>query len=322
MILLTGATGFLGRNFVFEYIKKEPIRILARRTSDISCFKNHPRIHIVYGCYADSKNLEPALKDVEAVIHCAARTTGRNFGEFYEANVIATKNLIQAMKKNKVEKLLFISSQSAGGTTNNEKIVDEFNAELPISFYGLSKKMAEDIVKASGLKYTILRPCSVYGPYDLEILKFIRLLNKGLYPVIGNGKKYLSLIYVRDLVRLMQKIVCKSIFNQKLYYVSDGLCYEFDDVVRAISRMLNRPYYLKINVPESFAFIFGLLNDLFLPEKRRLLGFDKVREMSKDYWVCQSSLIHRDIEWKPEFSFNMGMEETIKWYRDNGYLGP
>lgn len=320
MILLTGATGFLGRNFVFEYIKDKPIRILARRTSDISLFKSHPRIHIVYGCYADSKSLELALQDVGAVIHCAARTAGRNFGEFYKANVIATKNLVRAMRKNKIDRLLFISSQSAGGTTNNEKIVDEFNPELPISFYGLSKKMAEDIVKTSGIKYTILRPCSVYGPYDLEILKFIRLLNKGLYPVIGNSKKYVSLIYVQDLVRLMQKIVCKSIFNQKLYYVSDGACYQFDDVVRAISRMLNRSYYLKINVPESFAFIFGLLNDLFLPEKRRLIGFDKVREMSKDYWVCQSSLIHKDIDWKPEFTFNMGMEETIKWYRHNGYL--
>lgn len=320
MILLTGATGFLGRNFVFEYIKNAPIKILARPTSDVSLFKNNPSMQIIYSYYSDSKSLDSALKDVEIVVHCAARTMGKNFGEFYRAHVLITKYLIQAMKRNKIAKLLFISSQAAGGPGSSGRIVNELETGKPVSFYGLSKKMAEDIVKNSGLQYTILRPCSIYGPYDFEILKFIRLLNRGVYPLIGNKKKYVSLIYVRDLVRLMQKIVCTSIFKQKIYYVSDGVCYQFDDIVRAIARILNKSYYVKINVPESFAFILGLLNDLFLPEKKRLIGFDKVREMSKEYWLCQNSIIHKEIDWQPEFSLNVGMEETIKWYKDSGYL--
>ncbi|MGQ9664049.1 MAG: NAD-dependent epimerase/dehydratase family protein [bacterium] len=320
MILLTGATGFLGKNFVLEFIKSAPIKILTRPSSDVSLFKNNPSIQIIHGYYSDSKSLDYALKDVETVIHCAARTTGRNFGEFYHANVLTTKYLIQAIKRNNIAKLLYISSQAAGGPGSSARIVNEFETERPVSFYGLTKRMAEDVVKASGLQYTILRPCSIYGPYDLEILRFIRLLNNGFYPVIGGGRKYVSLIYVKDVVRLMQKIICLSIFKQKTYYVSDGVCYQFDEVVHEISRILHKSYYLKVRIPKTFAIIFGLLNDIFLPEKKRLIGFDKVREMSQDYWLCKSSEIERDIDWKPEYTFDVGMAQTIKWYRDNGYL--
>jgi len=320
MILLTGATGFLGKNFVFEHTKKLPIKILVRRTSDISIFKNNPFIYITYGNLTESESLDSAFDGVKVVIHCAARITGRNFTEFYRANVLATINLVQAMKRNKINKLLFISSQSAGGPGSPDKIVNEFDLAQPISFYGLSKKMAEDIVIKSELQYMILRPCSVYGPYDFEILKFIKLLKNRVYPFIGSDKKYVNLIYVKDLTRLMQKIVGESVFKQKIYYVSDGVCYQYDEIIREICRILNKSYCIKINIPASFAFIFGLLNDLFLSEKRRLIGFDKVREMSNDFWICQGTEIHKEIDWKPEYTLKMGMEQTIKWYKDNGYL--
>lgn len=320
MVLLTGATGFIGKNFALEYTKKKQIKILVRYTSDISIYRENPAVLISYGNLLRDDGLDSALEGVECVIHCAARTTGRNFYEFYQANTIVTENLIQAMKRKGVSKILFISSQSAGGSSRTKEGVKESIPSRPISFYGLSKKMAEDIVIESGLSYTILRPCAVYGPYDMEILKFIKLLENRIFPIIGIGKKYLNLIYVKDLVSLMEMIVENSIFNNKIYYVSDGICYEFEEVVKEICRILKKDWYIKINFPVSFALIFGLMNDLLLPQKKRLVGYDKIKEMSENFWVCESSEVIKEIGWQPVHCLNKGMEETILWYQKKGYL--
>ncbi len=320
MILLTGATGFVGKNFVLEYSKKAPLRIFVRQSSDIRLFRSNPMISIYYGSLIYGTGLDEALKNVEAVVHCAARVSGRNFAEFYQTNVVATMNLLNAMKKNKVNRLLFVSSQAAAGPSSRDSISDGARAAHPVSFYGRTKKIAEKFVASTGIAYTIIRPCSVYGPFDTEILKIIKLLRHGICPVIGRNEKYVNLIYIKDLISLMLKIVEESHFRQKTYYVSDGICYQYDEIIKTICQILHKPRVIKVHFPESVAFIFGLLNDLFLSEKKRIIGFDKVREMSQDFWVCQVSNIFEEVKWKPEYSLFKGMTETIKWYRDNSYL--
>ncbi len=320
MVLLTGATGFVGKNFVLEYVKEAPIRILVRPTSDISLFKNNPAIDITYGHLTDHRYLDKALDGIDLVIHCASLTNGRKFYEFYCSNTLSTMYLVQAMKRKKIDKLLFISSQSACGPGKSGIITNKSETSCPVSFYGISKKMAEDVVIGSGLQYIILRPSAVYGPYDTEILKYLRLLKNGIYPTIGKADKYTSFIYVKDFVSLLKLIVYRSYFDKKIYFVSDGICYQHDKVVDEICRILKKPSCIKLEIPLSLAYLFGLLNDLFLSKKMRLIGFDKIRDMSKSFWVCENTRIMNELEWKPAYDFKKGMEETIKWYRENGYL--
>ncbi len=190
MILFTGATGFVGKNFVLEYSKKMPLRIFVRRSSDIRLFRNNPMISIHYGSLIHGTGLDDALQDVETVVHCAARVSGRSLAEFYQTNVITTMNLVNAMKRNKVRRLLFVSSQAAAGPGSRDNISDGARAAHPVSFYGRSKKIAEEFVASAGIAYTIIRPCSVYGPFDTEILKIIKLLRHGICPIIGRDDLY------------------------------------------------------------------------------------------------------------------------------------
>uniref|UniRef100_A0A7V3RI84 NAD(P)-dependent oxidoreductase n=1 Tax=candidate division WOR-3 bacterium TaxID=2052148 RepID=A0A7V3RI84_UNCW3 len=320
MILITGATGFIGKNFVLEYTKKYPVKILARKSSNIDLFKDNKRILISYGDLSRNINIDSALDGVDTVIHCAALTMGRNYYEFYRANTLATKNLIEAMKKRGVEKILFLSSQSAGGPATSENGVDETTPVNPISFYGISKKLAEEIVKSSGLNYIILRPCPVYGRYDMEILKIIKLVNRGIFPVVGDTRKCVSLIYIKDLVILMEKILEESHFDNHTYFVSDGVCYFYEDVIKTVCEILEKRYPIEISIPEPLALLFGMLNDLLLPPKRRLAGFDKIKEMCEDFWICSNNKIMVETGWKPIYDLRRGMEETIHWYKINGYL--
>jgi len=228
--------------------------------------------------------------------------------------------LIKAMKRKNVHKIIFLSSQSAGGPAISKDGLDEKAISTPVSFYGLSKKIAEEIIIDSKLDYIILRPCSVYGPYDMEILKIIKLLEKGFCPIIGEEEKYINLVYGKDLVALIQIIIEKNLFNNKIYYVSDGVCYAFKDVVRIIQEILKKKKCIKINIPEPIALLFGMFNDLFIPQRLRLVGYDKIKEMSENFWVCKSSNIMEDTGWSPSYDLKKGMEETIEWYRENNYL--
>lgn len=320
MLLVTGATGFVGKNFALEQVKKSPIKLLVRKTSNISVYKNQPNIVIKYADLENDRGLDSALEDVDIVVHCAARTMGRNYYDFYLANVVVTRNLINAMKRNNVNKILFLSSQAAGGPGTSKIGLDEKANVVPVSFYGVTKKLAEEIVINSGLDYIILRPCSVYGPYDTEILKIIKLLEKGFCPVIGKEEKYINLIFEKDLIALLQIIIEKNLFNHKVYYVSDGICYAFGDVIKTIQEILKNKVCIKINIPEPIALLLGMLSDLLIPPKMRLAGYDKIKEMSENFWVCISSSIMEDTGWRPNYDLKKGMEETIKWYRENKYL--
>jgi nucleoside-diphosphate-sugar epimerase len=319
-ILIVGASGFVGKNLALEFAQTEHLSVLARPTSDIGLFKNNPRIRIIFGDLETNQGLAEALNGIDVVIDCAAKNMGRSYWEFYLTNVQGTANLINAMLKSNVRKLLYLSSHAACGPCSRNEPLSEHDPAKPVSFYGRTKKMAEDLVTKSGLSYTFVRPVSVYGPHDKEILTYVKLLHHGICPVVGFGPKYVNLIYVKDLVQLIVKIVHQDHFTNSIYFANDGQCYSFDALLEMIAHALHKRN-LKIHVPRSFALLIGLLNDVFMPAEKRLVTRDKVRELACQFWVCSSADIDRVIGFKPRYKFEHGIAETIDWYRKQGCLG-
>ncbi|MEO0216570.1 MAG: NAD(P)-dependent oxidoreductase [candidate division WOR-3 bacterium] len=320
MVLLTGATGFIGKNFALKLAQRQRIKILVRKTSDVTLFKENKNICVVRGGLEDDLGLAEALTGVSIVVHCAGKIYGKSLDEFLLTNTRGTANLVRAMKEKGINSLLFLSSQSAAGSNQDSNPIDENTQPRPVSWYGLSKKLAEDIIIKSGLNYTILRPCSVYGPYDFEILKIIKLLKYGMFPKFGKGERYINLIYVEDLVNLMAKIVTGDFFKNRLYFVCDGNCYSYSEIIGEIAKILNKSRIIDILIPKAVALFFGTLNDVFLPEKKRIVGRDKIRELIQDIWLCQNSRLCTELGFIPQYSFHEGMRKTIEWYQKNGYL--
>lgn len=319
MLLVTGATGFIGKNLIPALTTTTQCRILVRRTSNIELFKKNPNVEIAYGDLEKNVGIEEALDGVDIAIHCAVKTIGKNFIEFYRTNTIGTVHLMRAMKKQNVEKVLYISSNAACGPCLGKKPLRECDQPKPISFYGTTKQLAEDIIIKSGIHYIILRPAAVYGPYDIEILKYIKLLNYGIFPVIGFGEKYINLIYVADLVHLMIALVKTHQFNDQIFFVNDGHCYSYNEVVEQIAHLLHKSN-LKIRIPEPIAHFCALLNDVFLPAEKRLIWRDKVKELAQNNWLCCNDEITAECNFVPRYTLKQGMRETIEWYRNRGYL--
>jgi nucleoside-diphosphate-sugar epimerase len=290
-----------------------------RRTSDITSLRQHKEIEIVYGDLDSDQGLDQALHGMEGVVHCAARTIGTTYDEYYRTNTLGTLHLVRAMKRSKVTNILLLSTNAASGPSTSQRPVCENDEPCPVSHYGMTKKLAEDIVKQSGLHFTILRPVAVYGPFDMDMLKYIKLIAQGTCPIVGFGEKYLNLIYVNDLVRLMVTCVTHHAYLDRTFFVHDGHCYRFSDAVHTIANIMKRKVRI-IHIPKCFAIAYSILNDIFLPPAKRLIRRDKIYELACRYWLCSTDNLQKELGFAPRYTLTQGMEETIKWYRKHDYL--
>jgi len=318
-VLIVGASGFIGKNLVLRITQKQRVSIMVRQTSNIGLFKNNQNINILYGDLDKNEGLIEALDGIDVVIHCAARTMGRSYWEFYRTNTEGTAHLINAMLAKNVRKILYLSSHAACGPSVSSEPLSQYRHTKPISFYGRTKQLAENLIMNSGLRFTIIRPVSVYGPHDKEILTYVKLLNHGICPIVGFGAKYLNLIHVNDLVDLVIRVIEKNHFMDMVYFANDGRCYTLDSVMDTIARVLNKRSR-RIYVPTSVALFIGLLNDVFLSPDKKLVTRDKIRELACQYWTCSGTNANRELGFTPRYTFDQGIVETIRWYHDQGYL--
>ncbi|MCK4826243.1 NAD(P)-dependent oxidoreductase, partial [bacterium] len=202
--LVTGANGFVGSNLVRALLKKGyEVTCLVRSTSNLSSIENLP-VSLKNADYHSLSSLREACEDQEIIFHIAAKVREINEKRYFDANVELTKNLLESMKSSTVKKFVFLSTQAAAGPADGLSPKTETCSCNPVSYYGKSKLEAERVVhEECPVPWVIIRPPSVYGPRDRDFLLYFKLVNKHLAPMAGSKKKYFSLVYVEDLVRMI-----------------------------------------------------------------------------------------------------------------------
>lgn len=184
MILITGATGFIGENLV-KSLGKEKIRCLVRKNSYVESLKKD-NIELLYGDLTDKDSVDKAVEGVDAVIHLAGELRSVRYETNYRINVLGTKNVVDACIK-KDAKLVFTSSIMV---TNKERGV-----------YGETKLMAENIVNDAPIKKIILRPTMVYGAGRSTFMGVVDYVKKlPLIPVLGDGESAMQPVFIDDVV--------------------------------------------------------------------------------------------------------------------------
>lgn len=206
-VLITGATGFVGR-----HLMKEHFYALVRRPSG---FKNEIICDIT-----SQKSLKNKLSGIETIIHCAglSDSTG-NFSKksHWEVNFNGTKNLISEAQKSGVQKFIFLSSIKAMPKLNTSK--------NPASSYGLSKRASEKLVLDVGRSFDIhvvvLRPAMVYGlgcKGNLE--RMVRGIHSGWFPKLPDTQNRRIAIYIDDLITAIWLSVNSPEANGKTFIVA------------------------------------------------------------------------------------------------------
>jgi len=324
-VLVTGATGFVGGNLVEALLKKGySVACLARSTSDTRYLRNMP-VRLIAGDLENSAKWKDAIGGIETVFHCAALIKAANREEFFRANQLGTRRLLEALSEGNpsLRHFIHLSSLAAAGPSSPDRRLLETDKPNPISWYGESKLESEHEV----LKYTdsfrvaILRPSTVYGPRDRGTLLLFRMVKMGCLCTPGRFRRRFSLIHVNDLTDAIIRAAETDIPSGEVFFVSRPESHTWDEVGRAIAEAFGKKYR-RIAFPAAIARTAGSAGDLwsFLTGRPATVSSQKVKELLQASWTCDPSKASARLGFNPRIDLESGTSSTVRWYREHGWL--
>jgi len=205
-ILVTGATGFIGKNLVRKLVqdKTNHLVCLVRPTSNIDELKSLG-VAFIFGDICNKASLEAIDIDLplDILFHCAAYVNDRNMEKLNKVNIEGTENIFCFAREHKIKKTIYLSSVAVVSGNPQIPLTDD----LPYAStnnYGASKVEAEKIAveyRANGLKIAIIRPCMVYGREEPHVMKYLlKAVKWRLLPVMGAGCAKFHLVYIQHVV--------------------------------------------------------------------------------------------------------------------------
>lgn len=324
-ILITGATGFIGSHLTEQlHMSGHELRCLVRKSSNLQWIKDLP-IEYVEGDYFDPTSLRKAVEGIDIIYHSAGVTKSKTKAGYFEGNHIATKNILEAIRKTNLnlKRFIQISSQAAVGPSSANKPIDETTPFHPITTYGLSKMEAEkECYKfMNDFPITIVRPPAVYGPRDKDVFEFFNTMNKGLQPLIGFKKTYVSLVHVKDLVRgiILSGESPRAI--GQTYFIASERYYNWQEIGELTQKVMNKKV-LRVHIPKSAVFVIAAIAEFgsLFSSKPALLNIEKAKDITQDHWTCSIKKAKEEIGYYESFKLEDGILDTLEWYKKNGWL--
>ncbi len=300
------------------------VRALVRPSrTNLEWLSNLP-VEIVRGDLLGSLSFEPVIRDVDFIIHIAGVTKAKKRIEFFDGNVLATRNLLQlASKVTDLKKFCYLSSLTAVGPSSNGIPLDEDTSCNPISTYGRSKLEAERSCLAceSSFPFVILRPPTVYGPRDKDVLELFKTTKLGIQPNIGSKDKTLSLIYGPDLAEAIVDATLSKKTTGKTYFVSDPVLYQQTQLYDILTQLVGGRS-LRIKLPPFLVYSTAAIVQAvtYFGSQPAVLSIEKARDLLQDHWVCSPSKIMNDIGFKAKTGAVEGLRSTYSWYKENEWL--
>jgi len=265
IILVTGGAGFIGSHLVDRLVNGGySVRVIDNlsggRLENLKRPLEANTIKLIIGDLKDPQATLRAIEGVDVVFHFAAnpevRVSTTNPEIHFNENVVATFNLLEAMRKKNVKELVFASSSSVYGEPE-EIPVGEDSPLRPVSVYGASKAACENLIhaysKLYGIKAVVLRYANVVGPrlrhgviWDF-IVKLSR--NPNELEVLGDGKQVRSYIYVDDAVEATLLAWRKSTSYFEVYNVASEDWITVDEVADEVVKTIGLNNVKKIYKP-------------------------------------------------------------------------
>jgi len=294
MILVTGASGFIGRELVARLSgKKLRVRALVRNREDAGLFPKG--VETFVGDITRPQTLSGAFTDVDTVVHLAGAVSySMPKEELFRINAIGTKNLLDF--SGSVKKFVLASSVSVYGEIKGE--ADENYPLGPLNAYGESKIAAERFVKQSGIPHAILRIAPVYGKGSPSWMKNLKLLRKG-FPVPKTGN-LTHIVHVSDAAQGLELGIKKG---SGIYNIAGPEPVPFMDFAKRLVTLLGRkPRVLPFFVVKALAAAAGLGKYL------------RVLAMNRYYFTEKAE---KELGYRPRADFNKEIKAMVDWFNNS-----
>jgi nucleoside-diphosphate-sugar epimerase len=323
-ILITGAGGFLGGRTAKHFASQYPDYsvIASSRRNDRQEELNNHGCNFVQGDLCDLDFCIKTTREVDIIVHCAALSAP--FGEyqnFYKANFIATKNLLEAAQENQVKKFIFISTPSIYYNFNDRYNVKESD-ELPKRFvnaYAETKLMAEQLVLSKNnlqFKTLALRPRAIIGAEDTVILpRILEAYSKGRLKIIGDGKNICDLTCAVNVITAIEKAIeATSEAYGEAYNITDNESINFWDAVNYTLTSLGHPAVRK-KIPKFLASVAASVIEQhakIITKKEPVLTKYGVGLLHQNF-TLNIDKAKSKLNYTPKMSTYEGINEYIAW---------
>lgn len=305
--LVTGATGFVGRQLCDE---------LARRGTRVRAATRTPAAFsggiesVSVGRIDGQTNWTEALRDVDVLIHLAARVHVMNedaadpLAEFREVNLAGTEQLARDAVRCGVKRVVYVSSIKVNGEeTIGGHFYSESDVPAPQDPYGISKWEAEQALRKiaveTGLEVVIVRPPLVYGAgVKGNFAQMLRVIKSGIPLPLGAIRNRRDLIYSGNLVDALILCAIHPAAAGQVYLVSDGEAVSTPLLLRRLAGVLRVPSRV-FSVPPSWLKFAG-----------KMVGKSRQVERLLGSLQVDSGKIRRELNWKPPYSLQEGLEKT------------
>ncbi len=301
-VLVTGASGFIGRSLVAALAKEGyPVRAAARGPEAIP-----PAAGVTPVALPDlARPVDWAglLGGVSHVVHLAglAHAPGVLADDVYmRINALAAGELAEAAARAKVQRLIFVSSVRAQAGLSADHAITETDVPAPTDAYGRSKREAERLIEASGAPFTILRPAVVYGPGVKGNIASLATLAKTPMPLpFANLDNRRSLLALKNFIAAVSLVLRVERAANETFLVADAEPISVANLVSAMREGLGRPPLL-VGVPQGAV-------------KRLMRSFGKEAEwerISGSFVIDASKLM--GIGWRPSISTHDGIVAMMR----------
>jgi dTDP-glucose 4,6-dehydratase len=329
-ILVTGAAGFIGSNFLLDWMSQSTEEVVsldlltyAGNLENLSSLNQNPHHHFIKGNIGDRDLVLSLLKkhDIRAVIHFAAEShVDRSIHEskdFIETNIVGTYHLLESVRSywndldeapKKAFRFLHVSTDEVYGSLNDKApAFTENHPYEPNSPYSASKAASDHLVRAWFYTYrlpTLTTNCSNnYGPYHfpekLIPLCILNALSGKPLPIYGDGKQIRDWLYVKDHCSAIREVLKQGQIGET-YNVGGWNEKTNLEVVETLCAILDelKPKSDGKNYADQITFV-------------------KDRPGHDRRYAIDASKLEHDLGWRPQETFETGLRKTILWYLEN-----
>lgn len=256
-VLVTGATGFLGK-FILKELSESGYEIVAfGRNEKIGKNLENKNIKFIKGNLSNLNDVKNAISDCDMVVHAGSLTTvWGKWEDFYNSNVLGTKNILDACIEKNVKKLVYISSGSIyAGNQDKVGITEkyEFNKNNSLNFYIKSKIMAENLINSERYRdkiySNIIRPHGIMGKGDKCIVPRVLDVNKKMgIPLFEKGNILVDLVSAENVAFAVRLCFEKDNLDREVFNITNGDPKKFKDMADSLFSILKiKPKFFNAN---------------------------------------------------------------------------